>query len=1106
MSTDIHILLKKLDTFISKYYRTQLLKGCILFVIGAIIYFSSIFFVEYVSFLSPNTRTIIFYSSIILSLIGLWHYIVVPLFHILRIGKTLSYEEASHIISTHFPEIKDSLLNTLQLSNEHSNTDNALAIAAINQKIAKLKPIPFTSAIDYKTISKYIRIFGIAIASFIIIYILFPEVFFQGAKRIIHYTNVYEKPAPFTFHLKNTSTTITKGEDFTAYISIQGDYVPQRVYFVVGNTSFYMQQTSKTNFEYTVKNCNNSFSFYCEADKYTSQNFTVLVEPVPQIIEFTITAEPPKYTHIENFTTKNVADITVPIGTKLQWNIRTNHTDSLWLTNYIDSTRLYAQNKKMYFSINQLATKTNQYTIQGKNSYFNSYDIIQHTSTVIPDLYPTIQTNYQKDSLHYFTYYFKGKISDDYGFTQLNFTWFNTKYPENITSIPISISEHVPMQEFYYMHTFTDILEEDSIIYYFEVFDNDQFHGPKSSKTSHSLFAIPTQKEKQIHQEYMSNEISKAMDKGMEISQEIIDEIEQTRIKLLNQNLSDWERTQLLEDFKQKQQALQQTLQEANTLFEQKTRMQEQLSPEQQAIVEKQKQIQELLENLIDDELQKLFDEFNALMENFKRDDFFKLTDDMKLSMEELSKQLDRDLELLKRAEIEQKIESTAQNLKELAKQQEEIREEFNSGNLSKEEAQNAQKKTQESLKDIKDSYKNTQEKNEELNHAFSLPEFQEEFNEIENTIENSKEQLNKNQKNKASQEMKKSSEKMDALAQNMQQMMQEQASAQQMEDISNLRKIIDNLLDFSFAQENLIQETNVLSFIDPKYASVASKQNGLKDNYNTIKDSVYALSLRIPQISTPINKDMFEIHKHLNYSVHYLEQRQRSAAMVSQRYTMSSANNVILLLSEVLSAMQEASNQEGGGESSCDKQCKSSSQSGKGKPSFKNMQQIQQSLKQQMERMLQEMEGGQMPKGEGAKQLSEMLAQQEMMKQMMNSLIKNGELSPEGVKELQEIKKLIDKVEQDIVLQNVSQQTLFRQQQILTRMLESEKAENERDKDERREGTESLDNFSQQKQTFETEINKKSQFQDALEQTNMQLKTYYKKIFSQYLLKINEN
>ncbi|HPY82285.1 MAG TPA: hypothetical protein PLU45_02910, partial [Bacteroidales bacterium] len=83
----------------------------------------------------------------------------------------------------------------------------------------------------------------------------------------------------------------------------------------------------------------------------------------------------------------------------------------------------------MYFSINQLATKTTQYTIQGKNSYFNSYDIIQHTSTVIPDLYPTIQTNYQKDSLHYFTYYFKGKISDDYGFTQLHFTWFNTKHP-----------------------------------------------------------------------------------------------------------------------------------------------------------------------------------------------------------------------------------------------------------------------------------------------------------------------------------------------------------------------------------------------------------------------------------------------------------------------------------------------------------------------------------------------------------------------------------------------------------------------------------------------------------------------------------------------------
>ena len=1104
MSTDIHILLEKLDAFIKKYYQNQLLKGLILFVIGAVFYFSGIFFIEYISFLSQTTRTILFYSSLIISIAGLWHYIITPLFHVLRIGKTLSYEEASYIISKHFPEIKDSLLNTLQLSKENSNTDNSLAIAAINQKISKLKPIPFSSAVHYKKLLKHIRYASITIISFIIVYMAFPEVFSQGAERIIHYSNVYEKPTPFTFNLQNTSTTITKGDNFTAKITITGEYVPQRVYFVLGNTSFLMQQTSKTDFEYTVKNCNNSFHFYCKADEYNSQTYTVFVEPVPQLLQFTLTANPPKYTQIENFTTKNTADISVPIGTKLEWNIRTNHTDSLWLYNLYDSSRIHADNKKLYFTINHQATRTSQYSIQAANSYFDSYDIIQYTITVIPDLYPTIQSNYQKDSSNYFTYYFNGRISDDYGFTQLNFTWFNTKYPDTIETIPVQISQFVPIQEFFYLHTFPELTENDSIVYYFEVFDNDQYHGPKSSKTPHSVFSIPNRKEQQELQEQLHDKIAQSLDKSMEITQEILKDIEQTRIKLLNQNLSEWERSQLLEEMKQKQNALENSLKEMNSVFEQKTRLQEQLSPEQAALLEKQKQIQELMQNLMDEELQKLFEEFNARMENFKRDDFFKLTEDMKLSMEELSKQLDRDLELLKRAEVEQKIESTVQDLNELAEKEEQIRKDLENGTISNEEAQQKQDKIQENLNEIKDSYKNTQEKNEELQQKFSIPEFHEEFNSIKESIQNSKEQLNKNQKNKASQSMQQSTEQMKNLAQQMQQMMQEQTASQQMEDISNLRRIIDNLLNFSFEQETLIQETTILSYVDPKYASVASKQNNLRDNYNSIKDSVYALSLRIPQISAPINKEMFEIHKNLNYSVHYLEQRQRSAAMVNQRYTMSSTNNVILLLSEVLNAMQEASNQDG--EGSCDKQCKNPSQSGKGKPSFQNMQQLQQSLKQQMERMLQQMEGGQLPKGQGAKQLSEMLAQQEMLKQMMNSMLKNGELSPEGTQELQDIKKMLDKVEQDIVLQNISQQTLFRQQQILTRLLESEKAENERDKDEAREGKESQDVFSEQNQRFEKENNTKYQYQDVLEQTNMQLKSYYKKIFSQYLLKINEN
>jgi hypothetical protein len=42
-------------------------------------------------------------------------YVVKPLLKLLKVGKTLTYEQAAKIVGDHFPEVKDKLLNLLQL-------------------------------------------------------------------------------------------------------------------------------------------------------------------------------------------------------------------------------------------------------------------------------------------------------------------------------------------------------------------------------------------------------------------------------------------------------------------------------------------------------------------------------------------------------------------------------------------------------------------------------------------------------------------------------------------------------------------------------------------------------------------------------------------------------------------------------------------------------------------------------------------------------------------------------------------------------------------------------------------------------------------------------
>jgi hypothetical protein len=59
---------------------------------------------------------------------------------------------------THFKEVSDVLLNTLQLNSLAAETtqQEELILASINQKVEKLKPIPFATAIDLSKNRKYL--------------------------------------------------------------------------------------------------------------------------------------------------------------------------------------------------------------------------------------------------------------------------------------------------------------------------------------------------------------------------------------------------------------------------------------------------------------------------------------------------------------------------------------------------------------------------------------------------------------------------------------------------------------------------------------------------------------------------------------------------------------------------------------------------------------------------------------------------------------------------------------------------------------------------------------------------------------------------------------
>jgi len=185
----------------------------------------------------------------------------------------------------------------------------------------------------------------------------------------------------------------------------------------------------------------------------------------------------------------------------------------------------------------------------------------------------------------------------------------------------------------------------------------------------------------------------------------------------------------------------------------------------------------------------------------------------------------------------------------------------------------------------------------------------------------------------------------------------------------------------------------------------------------------------------------------------------------------------------------------------------------GAGKPSMKTMKQIQQKLNEQMEAMKKSMQEGK--KGEQGKsgqssmseQLARMAAEQEALRRQLQQyreeLLKDGILDDKGMNKM--IKDM-EQTESDLVNKLLNESTMRRQQEILTRLLESEKAEMQREKEEKRESTEAKDIPRQDPATYFDSIGLPSRETELLRTIPPSLRGYYRDKVNAYFITIPLN
>lgn len=1094
------LLIQKLDAFIRKYYLNQVIRGALIFVAVALSIYLFVSFVEYKAYFPSAVRLPLVVFLGLAFLAGGYYLVLHPLLKYFRIGKQISHEQAALIVGSHFKNVEDKLLNILQLKKQaDSGVENLLLIAGIEQKSVEIKPVPFSGAIDLSLNKKYIRYLVPSLLILVFILLIAPQVLSESAVRLANPTVYFEKQAPFRFSVSDSSLQVLQYEDYQLEVNVEGESLPADAYFVYKGNQIKMEKTHADKFAHRISNVQDDLRFHILSNGFKSREFTLKIIPKPMLASFKIELNYPSYTQKGSEIISNTGDITVPAGTKARWIFSTSNTEEIEYR--IEGKKQKADKEgKGQFTFGKTLRDDMVYSILLSNKQVQNVDSSSFQISVIPDRFPTIEVEQVQDSAMAEYKYFIGDYSDDYGISALEFVYtiYDTDGRQTAQKRnSLSVESGKSLAQFTHQLDIKDLILQpgERVDYYFEVWDNDGVNGKKSTISQKFTFRKPTKEEYKQQENKNSESVKSNLESAFKQVNDLSREMEKIKERVLSKKNMTWEDKKAIEQLKQKHEDISLNLEKAIQDFSQNLENQQEFKEVDPAILEKQEQLQKMMDELLTDEMKEMLEKLEKLAEQLLQDKAFEQLQDFDMSKDKIEKELDRMLELFKKLEFEQKLQDAINDLEKLAEQQDQLKKDTESEKKSSEELKQKQDELNKKFEEFKKDMNKVNELNNDQKNSLDLREENRAMEQIQQQMDGASDNLNKNKPKKAGENQDKASEQMKSIARSMQDKMNASNMVQMMEDIDNLRRLLDNLVKLSFDQEDLIAEVKKTTTDNPKFRSLVQQQHKLRRDAVLIEDSLVALSKRVFQLEKIITDELADMNREFDKSIMYLEERMKPMAAGSQQYIMTSANNLALMLDEVMQQMQEqmASQMEGS------QNCQNPGQ-GKPKPSLMN---LQKDLNNQMKQMEQMMKQGKDPK-QMSKDFATAAAKQAAIREALRKMKESMSQEQKNKGEIDKLMNEMDKTETDLVNKKLTQEMLLRQQEILTRLLEYDNADKEQGKEEKRESNTGKDIVRKMPPSMEEYINKRKSEVDMYKTTPPNLNIFYKNLVERYFKNLN--
>ena len=1089
MPTDNNLIREGLNTFIRCYYKSRLIKGSLYATAVLVALFVGLSLSEYFAFFPPVVRAALFWSYLLLFVAAAAVWVLRPLLQMYKVGRVLTYEQAAVIVGEHFPEVSDRLLNLLQLEQMEPTAESDLLAACIEQKTRSLSPIPFYKAVDLRKNRRYVKYAAIPLFLLLVLLLAAPSTIVAPSQRIVDYRTPYHRPAPFAFVIENEELATTANRDYTLQVTVAGNSAPAEVYIQLPQGRYKMHSDDRTHYSYLFNKPRSDISFQLSGGGVTSEKYCLTVHPEAAVVDFRVILSYPAYIHRENEVLMNDGDMTVPRGTQVRWLFQTRDVDTLYLEVEGAKRHCGVPDASGRLSVAWRAMESADYCFFVRNSYTQQSDTLRYSVSVIPDVAPSISVAETVDTTTFGRKLFYGRIHDDYGFSSLHFVVERRRHRDT-TSLelerrPIALSAE-SVQEFYYTVDIGEWTLEpgDRLDYFFEVCDNNAVDGFQCRRSQTFTEEIPTEQELRQQLDSHGRQAEQQARTSMSELQRIQQEIDNMLRQLVDKKELNWQDRQQLQELHERQKEVREALQQMREEMRASQQLQNRFQETSEELMEKQRELDRLMNEVLDDKMKQTMQEMERLLQEVDKKQLQNQLENIQLNNKELEKQIDRDIELMKRLEMEQRVESLVQRIDDLAARQEQ---------LSKKLEQSGKKDSDEMLlkqRELSQQYRELQQEIRAIEREYKKLDERIEFKsdlQLEQSIEqhqqSAEQQMQRGSRRGASQQQRSAAEEMHQLSEKLAEQQQDLEQASLAEDAAMIRKMLKNLVHLSFDQESLMSRTAGTLVQDPLYQDIIAAQSDVRRDFRLVEDSLNAIAHRQIQVAGAIGKEVSDVSVHvakslsdlLQYNQSFYAGAKNSTAQRSMQYAMTSINNLALVLAESLDNMQRQmnENQQRKKNGSCKRSGNQScSNPGQGKTSAKSMKQMQEELNRQLDALKKQLDKQGKSEGKGRKRLGEqnamseefarMAAQQEAIRRMMQQYgqeMKQGNAHDSKMaREIDAMLRQMEQTETDLVNKTITRQTLQRQQQIMSRMLEHERAEMQREKEQRRESREGVD------------------------------------------------